>query len=31
MPKQNQEKAKGTRGMELIGVNSVQEVVKRLF
>jgi DNA repair protein RadA/Sms len=31
MPKQNQEKVKGTQGIELIGVNSVQEVMKRLF
>jgi DNA repair protein RadA/Sms len=31
MPKQNQEKVKGTQGIELIGVNSVQEMMKRLF
>jgi len=31
MPKQNQEKVKGTKGIELIGVNSVQEAVKALF
>jgi DNA repair protein RadA/Sms len=31
MPKQNQEKVKGTKGIELIGVHSVQEVVKALF
>jgi DNA repair protein RadA/Sms len=31
MPKQNQEKVKGAKGIELIGVNSVQEVMKRLF
>jgi DNA repair protein RadA/Sms len=31
MPRQNQEKMKGTKGIDLIGVNSVQEVVKALF
>jgi DNA repair protein RadA/Sms len=31
MPRQNQEKVKGTRDIELIGVNSIQEVVKALF
>jgi DNA repair protein RadA/Sms len=31
MPRQNQEKVKGTQGIELIGVNSVQEVMKALF
>jgi DNA repair protein RadA/Sms len=31
MPKQNQEKVKGPKGIELIGVNSVQELMKRLF
>jgi len=31
MPKQNQEKLKGTKSIELMGVNSVQEVMKKLF
>jgi len=31
LPKQNQEKAKGIKGIELIGVNSVQELMKALF
>jgi DNA repair protein RadA/Sms len=31
MPRQNQEKVKGIKGIELIGVNSVQEVMKALF
>jgi len=31
MPKQNREKAKGAKSIELIGVNSVQEVMKVLF
>ena len=31
LPKQNQQKIKGVKGMELIGINSVQEVMKVLF
>jgi DNA repair protein RadA/Sms len=31
LPKQNQEKMKGVKGVELIGVKSVQEVMKVLF
>jgi DNA repair protein RadA/Sms len=31
LPKQNREKMKGVKGIELIGVNSVQEVMKVLF
>jgi len=31
LPKRNQEKLKGVKGMELIGINSVQEVMKILF
>jgi DNA repair protein RadA/Sms len=31
LPKQNREKMKGVKGIELIGVNSVQEVIKILF
>jgi DNA repair protein RadA/Sms len=31
LPKQNQEKMKGTKGIELIGVRSVQEAIKTLF
>jgi DNA repair protein RadA/Sms len=31
LPKQNREKMRGVKGMELIGVNSVQEVMKVLF
>jgi DNA repair protein RadA/Sms len=31
LPKQNQQKIKGVKGMELLGVNSVQEVMKILF
>ena len=31
LPKQNQEKMKGTKGIELIGVNSVQEAMRVLF
>jgi DNA repair protein RadA/Sms len=31
MPKQNQEKAKGTQGIELIGVRSVQDMMEALF
>jgi len=31
LPKQNREKMKGVKGIELIGVNSVQEVMKILF
>jgi hypothetical protein len=31
MPKQNQEKVKATKGIELIGVRSVQETMKALF
>src|SRR5512136_408498 len=31
LPKQNGQKVKGVKGMELIGINSVQEVMKILF
>jgi DNA repair protein RadA/Sms len=31
LPKQNEQKVKGVKGMELIGINSVQEVMKMLF
>ena len=31
LPKQNGQKVKGVKGMELIGLNSVQEVMKILF
>ncbi len=31
LPKQNQEKMKGPKGIELIGVNSIQEAMKLLF
>jgi DNA repair protein RadA/Sms len=31
LPKQNQEKMKGAKGIELIGINSVQEAIKVLF
>jgi DNA repair protein RadA/Sms len=31
LPKQNEQKVKGVKGMELIGMNSVQEVIKILF
>lgn len=31
LPKQNREKMKGVKGIELIGVHSVQEVMKVLF
>jgi len=31
LPKQNREKIKGVKGMELIGISSVQEVMKVLF
>jgi len=31
LPKQNQEKMKGAKGIELIGVSSIQEAMKRLF
>ena len=31
LPKQNEQKGKGVKGMELIGINSVQEVMKILF
>ena len=31
LPKQNQEKMKGPKGIDLIGVNSIQEAMKLLF
>ena len=31
MPRQNHEKVKATKGIELIGVRSVQELMKSLF
>jgi len=31
LPKQNEQKVRGVRGMELIGITSVQEVMKILF
>jgi DNA repair protein RadA/Sms len=31
LPKQSQEKMKGTKGIELIGVRTVQEAIKTLF
>ena len=31
LPKQNEQKVRGVKGMELIGINSVQEVMKILF
>jgi DNA repair protein RadA/Sms len=31
LPKQNQEKMKGIKGIELIGVRSIQEAMKTLF
>ncbi len=31
LPKQNEQKVRGARGMELIGITSVQEVIKILF
>jgi DNA repair protein RadA/Sms len=31
LPKQNQEKMKGTKGIELIGVKTIQEAIKLLF
>jgi len=31
LPKQNQEKMKGSQGIELIGVRTIQEAMKVLF